>query len=225
MGDAIGQVVSFGVGVAISPVPIIAVVLMLGTPRARSNGPGFILGWVVGLALVSTIVLLLSSGADAEVSGAPATWTGWLKLALGLLLTLVAVRQWRGRPHGDEEGTLPSWMAKIDGFTAPRAVAVGVGLSAINPKNLLLTVGAASAIASTGASTGSQAVAVTVFVVFGTLGPGLPVAIYFLMGQRAEALLADLKVWMVRENAVIMAVLCVVLAAKLIGDGIQVLTD
>ena len=46
MADAIGQVLSLGVGVALSPVPIIAVVLMLGTPRARVNGPAFLLGWV-----------------------------------------------------------------------------------------------------------------------------------------------------------------------------------
>jgi len=50
MGEAIGQVVSLGVGVAISPVPIIAVVLMLGTPRGRVNGPAFIAGWLAGLA-------------------------------------------------------------------------------------------------------------------------------------------------------------------------------
>jgi Sap, sulfolipid-1-addressing protein len=48
MSDAIGQVLSLGVGVALSPVPIIAVVLMLGTPRARTNGPAFVLGWVIG---------------------------------------------------------------------------------------------------------------------------------------------------------------------------------
>jgi hypothetical protein len=56
MGEAMGQVLSFGVGVALSPVPIIAVVLMLGTPRARVNGPAFVVGWVVGLAAVGTIV-------------------------------------------------------------------------------------------------------------------------------------------------------------------------
>ena len=72
MGDAIGQVLSFGVGVALSPVPIIAVVLMLGTPRARSNGPAFIAGWMLGLAVVGTIVLVASSGADASESKEPA---------------------------------------------------------------------------------------------------------------------------------------------------------
>jgi hypothetical protein len=44
MGEAIGQVLSFAVGVAISPVPIIAVVLMLATRRGRVNGPAFLTG-------------------------------------------------------------------------------------------------------------------------------------------------------------------------------------
>ncbi len=38
MGQAIGQVLSYGVGVALSPVPVIAVVLMLASPKGRING-------------------------------------------------------------------------------------------------------------------------------------------------------------------------------------------
>ena len=44
MGEAIGQSLPLAIGVALSPVPIIAVVLMLTTPRARANGPAFLLG-------------------------------------------------------------------------------------------------------------------------------------------------------------------------------------
>jgi hypothetical protein len=73
IADALGQVLSFAVGVALSPVPIIGVVLMLGTPRARSNGAAFVLGWVAGLSVVGAIVLLVSSGADASTGGQPAT--------------------------------------------------------------------------------------------------------------------------------------------------------
>jgi threonine/homoserine/homoserine lactone efflux protein len=223
MGDAIGQVLPFAVGVALSPVPIIAVVLMLGTPRARSNGPAFILGWLVGLTLAGTIVLLVSSGADASESGEPATWVGVLKLVLGALLLLVALKQWRDRPRGDADASLPGWMRTIDHFTPGRAVAMGVALSAINPKNLLLTVGAATAIAHTGIGTGDQAVALAVFVLVAMLGPALPVAIYFLMGERATQILDDLKEWMGQNNTTIIAVLCVVIGAKLIGDGISAL--
>jgi threonine/homoserine/homoserine lactone efflux protein len=220
VGEAIGQVLSFGVGVALSPIPIIAVVLMLGTPRARVNGPTFVLGWVVGLSLVGTIVLLAASGADASESGAPATWVSWVELVLGLLLLLVAVKQWRGRPRDGGAGELPKWMRSIDRFTPARSLAMGVAFSAINPKNLILTVGAAAAIAQTGAGPSSQAVALAVFVVIGTLGPGLPVAVYFVMGARAEKLLDELKSWMAAHNAAIMAVLCLVIGAKLIGDAL-----
>jgi threonine/homoserine/homoserine lactone efflux protein len=221
MGEAIGQVLSFGVGVALSPMPIIAVVLMLATPRGGRNGPAFLLGWVAGLGLVGTVILLVSSGASASDEGSPATWTSILKLVLGLALLALAVKQWRGRPQGDDEAALPKWMSTIDAFTPARSVAMGFALSAINPKNLILTAGAAAAIASTGTSTGDQAVALVVFVVVGTLGPGAPVAIFFLMGERAHELLDGLKAWMAKENVVIMAVLCLIIGTKLIGDAIS----
>ncbi len=223
MAEAIGQVLSLGVGVALSPVPIIAVVLMLGTPRARSNGPAFIAGWLLGLTVVGTIVLLASSGADASESDGPATWASVLEIALGALLLLVALKQWRGRPRGDAEAPLPKWMRTIDRFTPQRAVAMAVALSAINPKNLILTVGAAAAIAKTGIPAGQQAISLAVFILIGTLGPALPVAIYFLMGDRAERILANLKNWMGHNNGAIMAVLCLVIGAKLIGEGISAL--
>jgi threonine/homoserine/homoserine lactone efflux protein len=223
VGQAIGQVLSLGVGVALSPVPIIAVVLMLGTPRARANGPAFVVGWILGLSVVGAIVLFAASGADASEGGEPATWVGIVELVLGALLALVAVKQWRGRPRHGEKAALPKWMQAIDSFPPPRALAMGVALSAVNPKNLILTLGAASAIAQTGIEAGEQAAALAVFVAIGTLGPGLPVAIYFAMGARAGHVLDELKQWMAANNAAIMAVLCLVIGAKLLGDGVAVL--
>ena len=221
MGAAIGQVLSFGVGVSLSPIPIVGVVLMLGTPRARANGLSFLAGWVAGLAVVGTIVLLVSGGAEASEGGQPADWVNLLKLVLGVLLLAVAGKQWRGRPRAGEVATLPNWMQTIDTFTAPKAGGLGILLSAVNPKNLLLVVGAAAAIAQTGASAGSQAVALAVFLVIGTVGPGAPVALYFAMGDRSKRVLGELRDWMSAHNGAIMAVICLVIAAKLIGDGIS----
>jgi threonine/homoserine/homoserine lactone efflux protein len=220
VGAAIGQVLSYGVGVALSPVPIIAVILMLVTPRARSNGPAFVLGWLVGLAIVGTVVLLVAGPADASDDGEPATWVGVLKLVLGGLLVLLALKQWRGRPDEGEAGATPKWMGAIDAFTPPKAAVAGAVLSGANPKNLLLAVGAAAAIAQTGIAGGEQAIAYAVFAVIGTIGVAVPVVIYFALGDRAGPILDRLKEWMAHNNAVIMAVLCLVIGAKLIGDGI-----
>ena len=111
-------------------------------------------------------------------------------------------------------------MQKVDGLTTPRAAGMAVLLAAVKPKNLLLTIGAAVAIAELGVSASAQAGALAVFVFLGTLAPGIPLAISLLMRERGAAILAEVRSWMVRENTTIVAVLCLVFAAKLLGDAV-----
>ena len=221
MGDAIGQVLPLAVGVALSPVPIIAVVLMLVTPRARANGPAFVGGGLLGLGVVGAIVLALAGTAGATSDEGPATWVNVLKLILGVLVLLIALRQGRGRPRGDEEPATPKWMGTIDGFGPGKAFGAGAVLAGANPKNALLAIAAAASIAATDISGGEQAVAYSVFAMIGTIGVAAPVVIYFAMGDRAGPMLGGLKGWMAHNNAVIMAVLLLVIGAKLIGDAIS----
>jgi threonine/homoserine/homoserine lactone efflux protein len=221
MGEAIGQVLPMAVGVALSPLPIVAVVLMLVTPRARANGPAFILGWLTGLAVVGVIVLAIAGPTDANSGGQPATWVDWLKVVLGALLLLVAIKQWRSRPHEGDEAASPKWMGAIDSFKPGKALVAGAALAGVNPKNLLLAIGAAATIAQTGISGGEQAAAYAVFAVIGTLGVGAPVALFFALGERSREKLERLKNWMSHNNAAIMSVLCLVIGAKLIGDAIS----
>src|SRR5215203_2825925 len=110
MGPAIGEILPLAIGVAISPVPIIAIVLMLGTPRARSNGLAFVVGWVAGLTIVGGALLALASGNSQADDGGPETWVSIVKLVLGLLFMLLAVRTWRGRPSAGQKAAMPKWM-------------------------------------------------------------------------------------------------------------------
>jgi len=201
------------------------VVLMLTSQKARVNGPVFVAGWLAGLAIVGALVLAISGPGGASQSGAPATWVSWVKIVLGVLLLLVAARQFRSRPHGGEEPEMPKWMTTIDKTSPPAAFGLAAVLSGANPKNLLLAVGGAAAIAQTGISGGQQALAYLVFAVIGTLGVGIPVVLYFAMGDRSAKLLAGLKDWMSEHNAVIMTVLCLIIGVKLIGDAISGLTS
>jgi threonine/homoserine/homoserine lactone efflux protein len=140
---------------------------------------------------------------------------------LGALMLLVALKQWRGRPRDPSEVTTPKWMSALDTFTPVKAVGAGGLLSGLNPKNTLLAIGGAAAIAGTGIPAGEQAVAYAIFVVIATVGVGAPVVVSLVMGDRSRALLDRLKNWMGANNAVIMAVLMLVLGTKLIGDGIS----
>lgn len=44
VGAAIGEMLPLAIGIAISPLAIVAVILILTTPRARTNGPAFLGG-------------------------------------------------------------------------------------------------------------------------------------------------------------------------------------
>jgi hypothetical protein len=223
VGAAIGGTLPLALGVALSPIPIIAVVLILTTQRARVNGTVFITGWLAGLAIAGAIALSIAGPADASASGAPATWVSWLKVVLGAALLLVAALQFRNRPRNGDRVELPKWMGRVDEIKPLPAAGLGV-LAGLNPKNLLLVAAAAAAIAQTGISGGEQAIAYLVFALVGTLGVGTPVGIYFAMGARSEKLLTGLKDWMAQHNGVISAVICLIIGVKLIGDAITGLT-
>lgn len=221
MGQAIANVLGEAVGVAISPVPIIAVVLLLATPKGRGNSVSFLIGWLVGLAVVGTIVLLLADPAGASTDEGPAAWVGWLTLVLGLFAVIAGIMQYRNRPRGDEEPPMPKWMSAVDKFTVGRSLAIGFVLAAINPKNLTLTLAASAAIAGAGLASAESFVVLGVFVLIGTIGIAIPIGIYFLGGDKAATTLDELHHWLAVHNAAIMSVLFVVIGMKLVGGGLS----
>lgn len=97
LGHAVGGLLPSAMGVALSPLPVVAVILILGAPRARANGLAFAGGWVAGLVAVSTVVLALAQGAGTPGS-ASSDGTRWGTLALGVVMLAMAGRQWRRRP-------------------------------------------------------------------------------------------------------------------------------
>ena len=220
MIEAFGQMLPFAVGVAISPTPIVAMVLMLITPQARSNGFVFILGWLVGVfaaGMIASIVIGLIGPGDG---GAPATWTYWLKLVLGGLLVLLAIREWRARPAPGADVAMPGWMSALDSFTGPRAGGLAILLGGLNPKNLIFIVGAAAALAPYGLSGVDQAIVWVAFTLIATIGVATPLVIYLIKGESAAATLDHLRAWMAQNNTAIIAVLLLIVGAKLIGDAI-----
>jgi len=211
------------VGVALSPLAIVALVVMLVAPVGARPAWAFAGAWVLSLALVSAMVLLLADGADASENRAPATWVSVLKIAVALLLVLFAVRQWHGRER-QAEAEAPGWMRQLDSITTTKAAGLAV-IFAVKPKNLLLTIGAGVAVAQVGASAVGQAVAIAVYVFLGTTGLAIPLAVHVLRPARGGDLLIGLRDWMVRANVTIIAVLSLVIAAKLLGDALIALTS
>jgi threonine/homoserine/homoserine lactone efflux protein len=222
MADTFGDILPLAIGIAISPVPIIAVILMLFSDRARSNGPAFLVGWVVGVTLVTIIVLLVADAGDVATDSDASNGVSWGKFILGLVLILLGLRQWRARPQLGEPTTTPKWMAAIDAFTPLKALGMGVLLSAINPKNLILAAGAGATIAQAGLSSGDDTVLVILFVIVASVSIAGPVLVYLFGGDKAQHVLDHWKAWLGLHNAAVMTVLLVVMGAVLLGKGLDI---
>ena len=220
MLDALGQILPSAIGVAISPVPVIAVILMLFTPRASTNGPAFLAGWVVGLGAAAAIVYSLADGADVANDADAASGLGWGKIVLGALAMLLAVKQWRGRPKQGEDAEMPKWMGAIDSFTPVKAFGLAVLLSGVNPKNLIFTAAAAASVAQNGLTGGDAAIVLAVFVLLASVSIAGPVIYRLVGGDAARAHLEELKGWLGTHNAAVMSVLFLVIGAKILGEGL-----
>ena len=220
MGQAIGGILPLAIAVDISVLPIIAIILMLITARARSNGPAFVAGWVLGLVVVGALVLIIANAAGVSSSSGPSTAADAIKLTLGVLFLLLAVRQWRSRPKPGEQAPAPKWMAALDSFTPAKSLGLGAAMSGVNPKNLALTAAAAMSIAQTGLPGGQQAVVLAVFIVVGSVAVAAPLVVYLVLGSEADSMLNGWREWLAANNAAIMIVVFLVFGFVLIGQGI-----
>ena len=126
-----------GLGIALEPFPLIAFLLILSSEKGTGKGLAFILGWLSCLVAVIAAVVLLTGGQPPAPATAPSTAVLAIKLALGVVLILYALRQWRrmGRPRKS-----PAWMGRLDqlsGWTA-------AGLAAFLQPWTLVAAGAAT---------------------------------------------------------------------------------
>jgi len=220
MTQAIGEILPFALGIAISPIPIIAAILMLLSPRARTTGLGFLVGWIVGVVAAVTVFTLASTLIPADDPDAAKPIAGTIKLVLGVLLLLLAVKQWRARPGPDETAALPKWMSAIDTMTPARALVLGILLSALNPKNLVMAIGAGVAVGSAGLDLGAAVVVLAVFALLAVSTVLVPVLAYLLASSAMRAPLERLRVWLVRNNSTVMSVLLLVIGVVTIGKGL-----
>jgi threonine/homoserine/homoserine lactone efflux protein len=217
---AIVESVPLAIGVALSPVPIAAVLVSLLTPRAAATAPAFLLGWILGIGIVGMIVFFLPGLETAR--GEPTRLAGLLAIALGTALIALSIPQWRKRPGAGHPVQVPAMLAGLDEMGAGRALAVGFILSALNPKNVGFTAAAVAAIDAAMMGPADQAVAFVVFIAVASGSIVLPILGFFASRQRAEVRFARWKDWLIAHNATVMAILLGVFGALILARGVAI---
>jgi hypothetical protein len=221
VGLAIVEVVPAAIGLLlVNPVPVVAVILLLFSPRARATAPAFVAGWILGMLVVFGFVLVVASGDDLGSESEPSTLGSVVRLGLGLVLLVLAYRQWLGRPKTADEVTPPSWMLKLEQASPLMAVSTGALLSSLSPKNLPFTISAAVSVAQAELTGGQQLIPVAVYVLVASAGIAAPVVWYFTARDHATRILAEWRVWLAANYATMMAIVLLLFGVILSMQGL-----
>lgn len=211
MDNVFVTLIPTAIGIAISPAPIIELILVLFSRRRVANSLAFIITLLAMTVVVLTIGGLGGQAADGGTSE-PSALVGWVLAALGALLLVLGVKNWRNRADTSE----PEIFAKISEL-GPGAVAfLAFGAVALNPKNAVLLLAAGQ---SVGASANPLLVGLG-FTLVATLPYTLAVGYALLGGAAATARLDRMRAWLVQRNRLIMGVVCGVLGLVLVLKGL-----
>ena len=219
MHGVLGALLPLAIAVTISPIPIIAEILLLLTEKPVGNAAAYLAGFAFGVAAVLGLLVVVANAANLTNSG-PSRGAAAVQLVLGAALLVAARRRLRRRPPPDGASPTPRWMEGIAGFTPPRSFGIGAAIGAANPKNIAVGVAGAVAISSAGLSTGQAVVSIVVYVVIGALGVAAPLVVMVGLRDKSQGILDGWKDWLVQNNAVVMAVLFLVFGVVLIGKGV-----
>lgn len=219
MLDVIGSALPLAAAIAVSPLAIASVVLLLLSPRAKAASAAFVLGYAIAIAIVAAVAYSISLALphnSEEISiSAPL-----IVLGLGVLATVLAVRQWLSRPKTGIEPETPGWMAKLDDVTPVSAFTMGAFFGGLKPKNLLLSVALGVELEAASTTIAESLVVLAVIIVLASSPVIVPVIVSLVAGERIAEPLARLRAWMIEHNAAMVGAILLVVGVLLIGKAI-----
>jgi Sap, sulfolipid-1-addressing protein len=106
------DLVLIGLAIALDPLPLTAFLIVLPSERGVRKGAAFVFGWLASLAVVVTVTVLATGDNPPKPSTAPSLADLAVKIAIGVSLVAIAVRQRRRMERPKKPKKPPKWRAK-----------------------------------------------------------------------------------------------------------------
>lgn len=218
LASALPELIPLALVIALSPLSIIPGILMLHTRRPRPTSLAFLVGWTLGIAVITAAFVIasdLAKGLEERSAAAP-----YVRIAVGAGLIAFGLYRWGTR---NREQRTPRWLTSMTAAGPGRAFITAIVLSVANLKVFAMCAAAGAAIGTAGMGHTAAWQAVAVFATIAASSVALPVLAYLAAGDRLDEPLDRLKVWMEDNHAALMAVILVAIGAVLLYRGIHAL--
>lgn len=218
------DIIPEAIGIAVSPIPIIAILVILMGKRAKTNGLAFMAGWVIAVSILSIVILSVAQGGNVGKAHDPNKIAATVQLLLGLVLLFFAAKNWRQRPKVGQKAPMPKWLKTIDKLPTASAFGLAFMLGALNVKNIPLTTSAMLLVAEANASSSQTYASIAFFVAIASISICLPPLFYLCSPQTASRIFNKGKNWLTQHNSVILSVLFALLSIKIIFEALHKLS-
>ncbi len=215
--EVFGATLPLAVAIALSPLPVIALVLLLMSPRGAVTGTLFVVGRVATLAVLLG-ALVAASDAIEHLTGS-AELPAVVRLVLGLALLVLGLTQWRPKPD-DEEPALPGWVDSIGRASPGRSLALGGIVTVVNPKELAFLLATGITIGGAAIEGAQEVAAVLLVVAVAASSAVVPLVAMLVAPQRVRSGLDRVREWLTRNTSLVMGVLLLVIGATVLGGAI-----
>jgi hypothetical protein len=222
VNSVIGAILPSALGIALSPMVVIATVLSLASHRSKANLAGFIVGWLAGIAAVVVAAALLASIIPASAPEITSITVGIVVIVLGGVLLLLAFGELRARTSGTSDA-LPDWTGTLGDVTLVQAFLLGLYQVARNSKNLILAIAGGVIIGVSSLSIVPVIIVIAIFVVVALSTVLIVVIAYLVAAQKTAGAIDGARAWLVSHGSALVASVLFIVGVSLVGQGISVL--
>lgn len=218
MLSALGQLLPIAIATALSTIPITATILILLSPKRDRSALPFLLGWVMGMAMVVLLGGFLAGFLPQRPTAVSQVTIGMAEIAVGAALVVVAAITWRARLRkGTSDGN--RWLRAVASF-GPRAAFGSAFALNLRPKGLLLGAAAGLAIGGERLLLSGVVVTVVVYLVIATSTVVAPIVATLVAPHRMEPRLAAVSAWLEKHAAAVSAIVVILVGIVIMGAGL-----
>lgn len=219
-GSLLGELIPLALVVAASPLSIIpALLLVLHTARPRPTGLAFLFGWLAGLIALTSAFVAVPRAFGGAGQATP-HWAAYVRIGIGVVLIAFGGWRWLTRRKA---GQAPAFLKTVGRIGPLRAAGLGVVLTFVNPKLLVINAAAGLAISTAALGSPGSWFAVAMYALLAGSTVLIPMLAYAVAAERLARPLERVREWIERQHAAITAVILLVIGIVLLYQGIRTL--
>lgn len=212
---------SWIMGMLVSPIPIIAIIVLSLSGRERSGGFLFILGYFLSIIMIMLLAVQFSTVQSQKRPDHFSIFTIIFFFSIALLFFAFAWKNWHTRPKDPNHIPIPNWIEKFTLMPRGKLFIMGAVANLSNAKNIPIMISAALLIAQKVSSFSEGLITAISFALISSLSIILPWLTSFLTDERSQTLILKTRDWLYHYNNVIMAILFFYMGLTALGKALS----